>query len=58
MGRRQTVDEAVDWVMQSRTREYRSKCLAFYRREYGDAFADAVKVKVERLFEKRKGGQP
>jgi hypothetical protein len=40
--RQPTVNEAVDWLMQSMTREYRRICLDDWCSKYGEKFASQV----------------
>lgn len=41
-----TLDEAVRFVLQSKTREYRMACLRHWKTLYGDEFANQVEAKV------------
>lgn len=45
--RQPTLDEAVDWIRRSITREYCAKCIEFWREKYGNGFADAVLERVK-----------
>lgn len=52
--RQPTIPEAVDWILQSITREYRIQCLHFWREKYGDEYADQVEKRVRAVWGKRK----
>ena len=41
--RQPTVEEAVDWLLKSLTKEYRRNCLEFWREKYGEAYHAQVK---------------
>lgn len=55
--RQPTVEEAVAALMLPATREYRRRCISYWREHYGDAFADTIQAKVEQKFSKRKGAK-
>lgn len=50
--RQPTIQEAVDWLMQAITKEYRQLCIAFWREHYGNAYAERVK---QEFLTKREG---
>jgi hypothetical protein len=52
-GRKPTVDEAVAWLLQAKTREYRLACLRHWRTLYGDEFSNAVEARVRREWGKK-----
>ncbi|WP_090322565.1 hypothetical protein [Nitrosomonas oligotropha] len=52
--RQPTLDEAVDWINRSITREYCVKCIDSWRKLYGDAFADAVLERVKTEWKNKK----
>lgn len=52
--RQPTIDEAVDWINRSITREYCVKCIEAWRRKYGDEFADAVLGRVKAEWKNKK----
>lgn len=45
--RQPTLEEAVDWIMRSRTEEYRALCLIHWRNLYGDDYADQIERRLE-----------
>ena len=49
-----TVDEAVAWIMQALTLEYRKKCLREWREKFGDAYANEIEFKVKRNWKGKK----
>lgn len=51
------LDEAVRFIMQSKTRQYRAACLAHWAEVYGEEFAAKVKAKVQAEWGKRKGAE-
>lgn len=52
-GRRPTLHEAVEWVLDSKTREYRKACIRHWRTLYGDEFANQVEARVKAEWGKR-----
>ena len=46
--RKPTIDEAAESILRSITKEFRVYSLAYFRKEYGDEFADSVKAIVQR----------
>lgn len=52
--RQPTLDEAVDWIKRSMTREYRVICIEFWREKYGDGFADTVLERVKTEWKNKK----
>lgn len=48
MSRQPTVTEAVEFILVSLTREYRQKCLRFWREKYGEEFAREVEERVKK----------
>jgi len=52
--RQPTLDEAIDWIKRSITREYCVKCIETWRSLYGDAFADAVLERVKAEWKNKK----
>jgi uncharacterized protein YecA (UPF0149 family) len=40
-----TVKQAVLWLINSLTEEYRKECLQFWRERFGDRYADEVHAK-------------
>jgi hypothetical protein len=52
--RQPTIAEAVAFVLQSQTREYRQKCLQHWREKYGDQFADEVEERVKRTWKTKR----
>lgn len=45
--RRLSITEAVAWIMQSLTLEYRQMCLRDWREKFGDAYADEIESQVK-----------
>lgn len=52
--RQPTIQEAVDWLMQAITKEYRQLCIAFWREHYGNAYAERVKQEFLTKWEGKK----
>lgn len=52
-GRKPTEDEAVEWLLKQKTREYRLACLRHWRTLYGDEFANHVEARVKAEWGKR-----
>lgn len=51
--RQPSVAEAVEFVLQSLTREYRAMCIAHWRQKYGDAFANDIEERVKRKWKRK-----
>jgi hypothetical protein len=49
-----TVNQAADFLCSCFTREYRSLCLAHFRKLWGDDYADRVEAEVRVRFESRR----
>ena len=49
-----TVQEAVESILRCMTRQCRVTQLAWFRKEYGEAFAEEVKSLVEAKYKKKK----
>jgi len=47
------VEDAAEFVANSFTKEYQRRCIDFWRREYGDQYADAVKQRAFAIIKKR-----
>lgn len=52
--RQPTVEEAVSWLMISKTQEYRRTSLAHWKTLYGGNFTEKVEWEVKRQWAKRK----
>lgn len=46
--RQPTIPEALAWLRQCLTAEYRAECIRYWRERYGDEFVRAVGAKMER----------
>lgn len=53
--RQPTTAEAVAWLLASMTLEYRRQCMLFWRKEFGDEFADSVGAEVKHKWKKKNG---
>jgi len=51
--RKPTVDEAAQSILNAMTKEFRVLSIQFFRKEYGDDFADSVKLVVEKKWKKK-----
>lgn len=51
--RKPTVEEAAQSILNAITKEFRVSSLLFFRKEYGDEFADAVKMIVQKKWKKK-----
>ena len=49
-----SVTEAVTWLMNSLTLEYRQLCLREWREKFGDAYADEIELKVKQKWKAKK----
>jgi hypothetical protein len=54
-GRQPTIDEAVENILRpTNTKEFQLRSIAFYRENYGNAFADTVRNLALAEYKKRK----
>lgn len=52
--RQPTIQEAVEFVLQSLTREYRQSCITHWREKFGDVFANAVEERVKQKWKTKR----